>query len=76
MTTVLIILGMLLSFALGAYTATKTLQMGLKYKMDMEEGIKPELNPIEKIVDKERERKEIEKVNNQTAEMLNDILNF
>lgn len=76
MTTVLIILGMLLSFALGAYTATKTLQMGLKYKMDMEEGIKPELNPIEKIVERERERKEIEKVNNQTAEMLNDILNF
>lgn len=67
---------MLLSFTLGAYTATKTLQMGLKYKMDMDEGIKPELNPIEKIVERERERKEIEKVNNQTAEMLNDILNF
>lgn len=76
MVTVLIIIGMLLSFALGAYTATKTLQMGLKYKMDMDEGIKPELNPIEKIVERERERKEIEKVNNQTAEMLSDILNF
>lgn len=76
MTTVLIIIGMLLSFVLGAYTATKTLQMGLKYKMDIEEGIKPELNPIEKIVERERERKEVEKINNETAEMLSDILNF
>ena len=74
MTTAIIIIAMLLSFGLGAYTATKTLQMGLKYKMDIEEGIKPELNPIEKIVERERERKEVEKVNNLTQEMLNDIM--
>ena len=33
---------MLLSFGLGAFTATKTLQMGLKYQMEMKEGVKPE----------------------------------
>ena len=67
---------MLLSFGLGAFTATKTLQVGLKYQMDIQEGKKPELNPIEKFVERERERKEVEKVNNVTSEMLNDIMNF
>ena len=76
MTTAIVILSMLLSFALGAYTATKTLQMGLKFKMQVEEGTKPELNPIEKIVEKERERKEVDKINNETAEMLRDIISF
>ena len=76
MITAIIILAMLLSFITGAYTATKTLQMGLKYKMEMAEGTKPELNPIEKFVERERERKEVEKVNNVTSEMLNDIMNF
>lgn len=74
MLTISIIIAMLLSFITGAYTATKTLQMGLKYKMDIAEGTKPELNPIEKIVMRERERAEVEKVNNLTQEMITDIM--
>ena len=75
MITAIIILAMLLSFITGAYTATKTLQMGLKYKMEMAEGVKPELNPIERFTERQ-EKKEIEKVNNHTEEMLNDIMKF
>ena len=75
MVTTLIILSMLLSFGLGAFTATKTIQMGLKYQIEMKEGVKPELNPIERFAERQ-EKKEIEKVNNLTEEMLNDIMNF
>ena len=74
MVTAIVILAMLLSFITGAYTATKTLQMGLKYKMEIAEGTKPELNPIEKIIIREREQAEIKKVNNLTEEMLSDIM--
>ena len=74
MVTILIIIGMLASFSLGAYSATKTLQMGLKYKMQVEEGTKPELNPIEKIVNSERDRKEVDKYNSELKEMFSDIM--
>lgn len=75
MVTVLVIVSMLLSFALGAFTATKTLQMGLKYKMDIDDGIKPTLNPIERMIEREQAKKEIEK-SNEVSEMLNDIMSF
>ena len=73
MVTVLIILAMLLSFGLGAFVATKTLQLGLKYQIQVENKEPPELNVFERM-DKERERKELEKVNNLTQDMLSDIL--
>jgi hypothetical protein len=73
MTTILIILAMLLSFGLGAFVATKTLQLGLKYQIQVEKKEPPELNVFDRM-DKERERKEIEKVNNLTQDMLSDIL--
>jgi len=64
---------MLLSFAIGAFVATKTLQLGLKYNMQINKEVVPELNIFERI-DRERERKEVEKVNNLTQEMLTDIM--
>ena len=64
---------MLLSFGLGAFVATKTLQLGLKYQIQVEKKEPPELNVFDRM-DKERERKEIEKVNNLTQDMLSDIL--
>lgn len=64
---------MLLSFGLGAFVSTKTLQLGLKYQMQVTKEEKPELNVFERI-DRERERKEVEKVNNLTSEMLSDIM--
>ena len=64
---------MLLSFAIGAFVATKTLQLGLKYNMQINKEVVPELNIFERI-DRERERKEVEKVNNLTQEMLNPNL--
>ena len=70
---ILITIGMLLSFALGAFVATKTLQLGLKYQMLINKEVVPELNVFERI-DKERERKEVEKINNLTSEMLSDIM--
>jgi hypothetical protein len=73
MVTILIILAMLLSFGLGAFVATKTLQLGLKYQIQVEKKEPPELNVFDRM-DKERERKEIEKVNNLTQDMLSDIL--
>jgi len=73
MITILIILAMLLSFAIGAFVATKTLQLGLKYNMQINKEVVPELNIFERI-DRERERKEVEKVNNLTQEMLTDIM--
>ena len=75
MVTVLVIVSMLTAFALGAFTATKTLQMGLKYKMDIDDGIKPTLNPIERMIEREQAKKEIEK-SNEVSEMLNDIMSF
>jgi len=72
--TILIIIGMLASFSLGAYSATKTLQMGLKYKMQVEEGTKTELNTIEKIVNSESDRKELDKYNSELKEMFSDIM--
>jgi predicted secreted protein len=73
MVTILIILAMLLSFGLGAFVATKTLQLGLKYQVLINKEVAPELNVFERI-DRERERKEVEKVNNLTSEMLSDIM--
>ena len=64
---------MLLSFGLGAFVATKTLQLGLKYQIQVTKEEKPELNIFDRM-DKERERKELEKVNNLTQEMLSDIM--
>ena len=73
MITILIVLSMLLSFGLGAFVATKTLQLGLKYQVLISKEETPELNVFERI-DRERERKEVEKVNNLTSEMLSDIM--
>jgi len=73
MITILIVLSMLLSFGLGAFVATKTLQLGLKYQIQVTKEEKPELNIFDRM-DKERERKELEKVNNLTQEMLSDIM--
>ena len=73
MITMLIVLSMLLSFGLGAFVATKTLQLGLKYQIQVTKEEKPELNIFDRM-DKERERKELEKVNNLTQEMLSDIM--
>jgi len=69
MVTVLVVVAMAISFALGAYVATKTLQLGLKYQMQIEKGVEPELNPIEQIV----KRQEQKKVENNTDEMISEI---
>jgi len=53
MITMLIVLSMLLSFGLGAFVATKTLQLGLKYQIQVTKEEKPELNIFDR-VDKER----------------------
>lgn len=73
MVTILITIGMLLSFALGAFVATKTLQLGLKYQIQINKEEAPELNVFERI-DKERERKAVESINNVTSEMFADIM--
>jgi len=71
---------MVLCFALGAYIGVKSLQMGLKYQMQMTKGETPELKPIVDVIEKHqeiKERQEIKheskKLNNVTNEMLNDI---
>jgi len=69
MVTVLVVIAMAISFALGAYVATKTMQLGLKYQMQIEKGVEPELNPIEQIV----KRQEQKKVENNTDEMISEI---
>lgn len=65
---------MVSSFALGAFVATKTLQLGLKYHMQMDKGIAPELKPLRDIIDDSSVRHEAKKTNNLTSEMLSDIL--
>ena len=71
---------MALCFAIGAYTGVKSLQMGLKYQMQMVKGEMPELKPIADVIEKHQEIKErqeikheVKKMNNVTNEMLNDI---
>lgn len=74
------IIAMVLCFVLGAYTGVKSVQIGLKYQVQLSKGEMPELKPIENIVNKVQEvkaqqesKKEVKKLNNVTSEMLNDI---
>jgi hypothetical protein len=73
MVTITVILGMGLAFALGAYTGIKAVQMGLKYQMDIKDGIKPVLNPIRDAVERHEDKKEVKEYNNTTSEMIRDI---
>ena len=80
MVTITVMVSMVLAFILGAYTGVKSLQMGLKYQMQMAEGKKPELKPIADAVERHQEHKErneviqeSKKLNNITDEMLKDI---
>ena len=77
---VITMVAMVLCFVLGAYTGVKSLQMGLKYQMQMVKGETPELKPVANVIEKHQEIKErqeikheAKKLNNVTNEMLNDI---
>lgn len=69
MVTILTLGAMLLAFALGAFTTAKCMQLGLKYQMQMHDGVKPELKPLEPII----QRHEAKKQNAMTDEFISEI---
>lgn len=71
MITIAIILGLLISFSIGAYTGVKAVQMGLKFQMQIERKIEPQMDkPVKEFF----QAKEEKKVVNKTQEMISDIL--
>lgn len=71
MITIAIVLGMLVSFSIGAYVGIKAVQMGLKFQSQMEKKIEPKMDkPVKEFF----ERKEEKRVVNKTTEMISDIL--
>ena len=71
MLTVVIILGMLLSFSIGAYTGIKSVQMGLKFQVQIEKNIEPVMDkPVKEFFN----AKSAKKAANNTNEMISDIL--
>lgn len=74
MLTIAVIVGIIASYALGAYTGVKCVQMGLKYQMDIKDGIKPVLNPIREAVERHEDKQAANDYNNVTNEMISDLL--
>ncbi len=71
MISVAIVLGMLIAFITGAYTGIKAVQMGLKFKVQIEKNVEPKMDePVKEFFDRKAE----EKVVNNTSVMISDIL--
>lgn len=70
MVNILMLLAVLAAFALGAFTGAKCIQLGLKYQMQIEKGVQPELKPLEPIM----QRYEAKKQNNVTNEFISEVL--
>ena len=71
MTYMVITLGMIFAFVIGAYTGIKAVQMGLKFKTQVEKGMAPKMDkPVKEFF----EKKEEQKISNNTQEMISDIL--
>ncbi len=73
MVTVLVVIAMALSFSLGAYTGVKSIQMGLRYQMQIAKGVEPVLSPVKDVFERMDAEREVKKVNNVTSEMISDL---
>ncbi len=57
MITIAIVLGMLVAFITGAYTGIKAVQMGLKFKVQIEKKIEPKMDePVKQFFDRKEEK--------------------
>ena len=71
MVTVAIILGMLIAFTLGAYTGIKAVQMGLKFKYQIEKKTEPKMDePVKQFFDRKEEKKAV----SVSTQMISDIM--
>lgn len=75
MNAALIIIGLLLAFVTGFFTAIKSVQIGLKWQMQTKEGKEPELkSPIQPIVEAVQQR-QVDKVNQYSQDTLKEWIN-
>jgi len=74
MTYIIIALAVIISFALGAFIGVKSVQLGLKYQMQIQKGVEPTLSPIRDVIDDITSTQNAKQANNETAEMIGDIL--
>ena len=71
MITIVIVLGMLVSFGTGAYTSIKAVQMGLKFKYQIEKKTEPKMDePVKQFFDRKEEKKAV----SVSTQMISDIM--
>lgn len=76
MNTIILIIGLLLAFVTGFFTAIKAVQLGLKWQLQTAEKKEPELkSPIQPIVEAVHDKK-TEEINKQREQFLKEYSPF
>lgn len=76
MNTIILIIGLLLAFVTGFFSAIKAVNLGLKWQMQTKEGKEPELrSPISQVVEAVHDKK-TEEINKQREQFLKEYSPF
>jgi len=69
---IIVILGLLLAMMAGFFIAIKSVQLGLRWNIQVQQKQEPTMqNPVKEVMD----NREVDKVNQQTANLVDEWLN-